>query len=116
MKEQRWLINSFVNSVTIFDDYILITFNYKGFIKPLSGQFRVALVPHRILISMRRAVSAILLEKEAQEPSIGILIAINAQLSRLLTTRTPRRNIYLWIRTLKYPDPLPTGTITASYP
>lgn len=32
------------------------------FIKPLSGQFRAALVPHRILISMRRAVSAILLD------------------------------------------------------
>ena len=46
------------------------------FIKPLSGQFRAALVPHRILISMRRAVSAILLEKEAQEPSIGILILL----------------------------------------
>ena len=29
LEEQRRLIDSFVNSVTIFDDYILITFNYK---------------------------------------------------------------------------------------
>lgn len=29
LEERRRLIDSFVNSVTIFDDYILITFNYK---------------------------------------------------------------------------------------
>ena len=29
LDERRRLIDSFVNSVTIFDDYILITFNYK---------------------------------------------------------------------------------------
>ncbi|MBD5162271.1 MAG: hypothetical protein HDT14_09730 [Oscillibacter sp.] len=29
MEERRRPIDSFVNSVTIFDDYILITFNYK---------------------------------------------------------------------------------------
>ncbi len=28
-EERRRLIDSFVNSVTVFDDYILITFNYK---------------------------------------------------------------------------------------
>lgn len=28
LEEQRRLIDSFVNSVTIFDDYILIAFNY----------------------------------------------------------------------------------------
>lgn len=28
--EERRLIDSFVNSVTILDDYVLITFNYKG--------------------------------------------------------------------------------------
>ena len=29
LEERRRLIDSFVNSVTVFDDYILITFNYK---------------------------------------------------------------------------------------
>ena len=29
LEERRRLIDSFVNSVTIFDDHILITFNYK---------------------------------------------------------------------------------------
>ena len=29
LDERRRLIDSFVNSVTIFDDHILITFNYK---------------------------------------------------------------------------------------
>lgn len=29
LEERRRLIDSFVNSVTIFDDYLLITFNYK---------------------------------------------------------------------------------------
>ena len=29
LEERRRLIDSFVNSVTIFDNYILITFNYK---------------------------------------------------------------------------------------
>ena len=29
LEERRRLIDSFVNAVTIFDDYILITFNYK---------------------------------------------------------------------------------------
>lgn len=29
MEERRRLIDSFVNSVTVFDDYILITFNHK---------------------------------------------------------------------------------------
>ena len=36
LEERRRLIDSFVNSVTIFDDYILITFNYK------EGQTRVS--------------------------------------------------------------------------
>lgn len=30
LEERRRLIDGFVNAVTIFDDYILITFNYKG--------------------------------------------------------------------------------------
>ena len=29
LEERRRLIDSFVNSVTVFDDYLLITFNYK---------------------------------------------------------------------------------------
>ena len=29
LEERRRLIDSFVNSVTIFDDHVLITFNYK---------------------------------------------------------------------------------------
>ena len=29
LEERRRLIDSFINSVTIFDEYILITFNYK---------------------------------------------------------------------------------------
>lgn len=36
LEERRRLIDSFVNSVTIFDDYILITFNYK------EGQTRIS--------------------------------------------------------------------------
>lgn len=29
MEERRRLVDSFVNSVTVFDEYILITFNYR---------------------------------------------------------------------------------------
>lgn len=36
LEERRRLVDSFVNSVTIFDDYLLITFNYK------EGQARVS--------------------------------------------------------------------------
>ena len=46
------------------------------FIKPLGRQFCGVLVPHRIFISVRRAVSAILLEEEIQIPGIDVFILL----------------------------------------